>query len=189
MRRRWLIVAVIVLAGCGSDKTQQLAAELAASTTTTTAPTTSTTTTTRPTTTTAKRFVVGDKIVSTKSGSTDVLFSHQVFSYEQPVAPPDRFTNPAAGMEFGVADVEVCAGTEKVSYNPFAWNAQTPDNRRYRTTFQRLRNPTLSSGDIAPGAGCVRGWVTFELPVGQRPTSLVHDYFGSVVTHWFLTAA
>lgn len=100
----------------------------------------------------------------------------RVYSYEQPVAPGRLFT-PKAGMEYGVADVEYCAGTKKASYNVFDWKVQTPDNRQYSPSIG-ARDPSLSSGEIPPGGGCVRGFVTFEAPIGQKPAAVVFSQFG-----------
>ncbi len=137
------------------------------------------TTTTRPAPTTTlpkpKTFKVGDKIDYENGASI------QVFVYEQPVA--GAVFDPEPGNEYAVIDVEVCAGSEEVSYNTFGFVLIAADNRRYDASFG-AREPTLGSGDLPAGSGCVRGWVSFEVPQGQRPTTLLWDYFGWEQSRW-----
>jgi hypothetical protein len=141
--------------------------------TSTTRPTTTTTTTTAPpTTTTTERegFVVGDRIET--SGGDSV----QVFAYEQPVPPPDEFTTPSPGMEWAVIDVEACAGptdddTGLRAVNPFDFELRMPDNTRISADFA-VREPALNHVDLPYANDCARGFVSFQVPAGQRPRAV-----------------
>ena len=163
MRKIIITTAVLVLVSCGTTGQDELkdatttssdsseTTTTAEATTTTTEPPTTTTTTEPPTTTTTTEprpaaYKVGDK-VETESGGTV-----QFFSYQQPVPPPDEFSTPDPGMELALVDVEVCAGTEVAAYNTFGVQAQTADNRRYEQAMATAKEPTLSSGDLQPGA-------------------------------------
>jgi hypothetical protein len=125
-----------------------------------------------------KTYRVGDKATYADGSSI------QVYSYEQPVPSP-RFANPDPGMEFGLSDVEFCAGgIRSLSYNDLGFKAQMPDNRQYEATFPAARDPDLGSGDIPAGGDCKRGFVTLKVPIGQRPTFVVWDYYGSEQARW-----
>jgi hypothetical protein len=138
-------------------------------------------TTTTPATKPAQ-LNVGDK-VTFKSGATVA-----VLSYEQP-APAMKYTKPDDGMEYARIDVEVCAGSAETSYNGFGFELQTADNRRWDNGFGVDTNPDLGSGDLPANGGCVRGFVGFELPAGQRPVSVVFDYPGFEQARWMVPAA
>lgn len=102
----------------------------------------------------------------------------QVFSYEQPVPDPDpEFSLLEPGFEWAVIDVEACAGpTEDDTglrfVNPFDFELQMPDNTRLMSDIP-VKEPALN--DVAlPGAGeCARGFVTYQVPEGQRPVAVV----------------
>ena len=134
-----------------------------------------TTTTTAPR---AKTFAVGDK-VAYQDGS-----SIQLFTYEQPV-PQGRFSSVEPGNELAVIDVEFCAATSgrAFSYNDLGFKAQMADNRQYEATYGG-RDPDLGSGDLPPGAGCKRGFVTLKVPQGQRPAFVLWDYSGTEQARW-----
>lgn len=122
------------------------------------------------TTTTGRVFTVGDRI-ETDRGNFLV-----VHSYDQPVKPDNDFAEPDPGNEFVVIDVEACAGPqeqEMPTANPFDWELQMPDNSR-RTPTVPVREPSLSHTALPPNE-CVRGFVTFESPVGQRAAFVVVD--------------
>lgn len=121
---------------------------------------------------------MGDKI--TYSGGASL----QVYSYDQPVDSADGFSSPVAGSEFGVVDIEVCAGSSAVSYNGLAVAAKGKDNRRYQPAFSEARKPDLRAGDLPAGGGCIRGFVTLEVPAGQRPASIMRDYPGWQMATW-----
>lgn len=163
-----LVIALAILAGAcsgGDDDGPRLADP--------------TTTTTRETTTTAKEttttqpgaFKVGDR-VETARGNFITLHA-----YEQPVAPRE-FMEPDPGQEFAAVDVEFCAvvetgvpDTPAYAVGPFDYELQMADNTR-RTFDIPAKEPPLNSADVAVG-DCLRGWVTYQVPVGERPTRLL----------------
>jgi hypothetical protein len=110
--------------------------------------------------------------------------SVQVLAYEQGVPGASRFVTPDPGNEYAVIDVQVCAGpSAEIPYNVFGFALQMPDNRRY-DPGSTVREPSLGSGTLPAGGGCTRGWVSFEVPVGQRPVFVVWDYSNFVETKW-----
>lgn len=202
--KKLAVVVLLVVAGCGSSKgivAKKVTATTAPTTSSTSAgqpadpvtsapdapvtdaygdtlpsapdlSTDSTTTTTDTTVAPPPKLKVGETV--TFENSTTL----QVFSYQQPVQSSDQYTHPDAGMEYGLADVQFCASpTALISYNSFGFKAQMADNRSYDST-SGVRTPDVGSGDIPAGGGCVRGFVGFALPIGQRPVSIVWDYPG-----------
>jgi Domain of unknown function (DUF4352) len=124
-------------------------------------------------------FAVGDK-ASFTSGATI-----QLYTYREGTAPSNQYTSSDPGMQFAVADVEFCAGsTTNASYNELGFHAQTPDNREYDSTYKANQDPNLSSGDVPAGSGCKRGYVGFQIPVGQHASYIVWDYSGWQLTRW-----
>lgn len=76
-------------------------------------------------------------------------------------------------MQFAAADIEGCAAasaTAGASLNPFDFRLQMPDNTRLSAT-PGWREPSLNATTLVAG-DCVRGWVTFEVPVGQLPATV-----------------
>jgi hypothetical protein len=55
------------------------------------------------------------------------------------------------------------------------------DNSRLQPTYGATDN--LHSDDVAPG-DCIKGEVTFEVPVGQQPTAVLFDYSGVGHGRW-----
>lgn len=180
------VVALAIAAGCATeaDEPPVVAGETRSETTSTTTRRTSTTrrstTTTRTATTeppetttstaTPGRATVGDRI------ETDVGTLVQVHSYEQPVPAPDEFTTPQPGHEWAVIDVEACAGptdddTGLRSVNPFDFELLMPDNTRFGADLP-VREPALNHVDLPYAGDCARGFVSFQVPAGQRPRAI-----------------
>jgi hypothetical protein len=141
--------------------------------------------TTRPQTTTtavkATGFKIGEKVTYNSGVSV------QVFTYEQGVPSSNQFSKPGAGNEFAVLDVEVCSSAStEIAYNTLGFAAQTADNRRYENSFGITRSPALGAGTLPAGSGCKRGWVTVEVPVGQRPVFIVWNYSSLAEAKWTL---
>jgi hypothetical protein len=190
----WIVVGAIVVliavggiiaaaSGGSDDNSPQGSAQRASSNTTipeeTLPPYTS------PTTTVPKdTFAMGEKVLYESGASV------QVYSYEQGVPSDNSFDQPGAGSEYAVIDVEVCAGaTGDAPYNELAFKAQTADNRQYGTQFGSVRDPRLESGTIPTGGGCKRGWVTLEVPIGQRPVNIFFSYGGFAPAKWTVPPA
>jgi hypothetical protein len=100
-----------------------------------------------------------------------------VHAYEQPATGLNQYQNPeTAGDEFSAADVELCAtGGQALSANPFNFELQMPYNARRQPSFGK--EPGLNATNLTAG-DCVRGWVTFEVPAGVRPSYLVYNVPG-----------
>jgi len=77
-----------------------------------------------------------------------------------------------AGYEFADIDVKVCnvGGTDVVA-NPGWWTLQMPDDTQAKWDGGG-RTPDIGSSSVSNGQ-CVRGWVTFEIPAGARPSTII----------------
>ncbi len=130
----------------------------------------------------AKGLVVGDK-AALKNGDTV-----QVYGYEVDVPPLNDFITPDDGKSYSVIDVEGCAAKDSPAgvVNPFYFQLAMPDNTRVETGFGGAKEPDLHAGTQVAG-DCIRGFVTFEVPVGVTPVAVVFDTFGTV-GKWAITA-
>lgn len=140
----------------------------------TTAPPTSSTTTTLATPAEPAPLHIGEKAQTRDGNSVSVL------SWEQPVE--GTAVEPGPGQEYGSAEAEICAGRRgapRVSPESFA--VELTDGTRRGRTYFGPREPALSGGSLAAGE-CVRGWLTFEVPRGQRPAYVV--FKGSSQVRW-----
>lgn len=102
----------------------------------------------------------------------------QVFSYEQPWDSQEGLVL-SEGMEWSLADVEICM---KDATDSFAWNFDgvTSDNRRYEASFS-ASEPALDVFMPVAEDECVRGNVSFQVPIDQRPVRLIEEHSGATV--------
>ena len=121
-------------------------------------------------------------IITTALGNTLT-----VYTLESPVS--DDLFDPEPGRIFVSIDVEGCASAETegaVEINPFQFQIQMPDNTRFDPTFG-VKEPALNSTSLFAN-DCVRGFVTFEIPEGVTPASVVFNSydadFNPVVLRW-----
>lgn len=164
-----LALALVLAAACsksGDDKPRLAEPTTERSTSTTEAAATTTTTEKPPDT-----FKVGDR-VETARGNHITLHA-----YEQPVPAPE-FDSPNPGQEFAAADVEFCADVDTgdpdfPAYNvgPGDWELQMADNTR-RSFDIGVKEPAMNYTDVAKG-DCLRGWVSYQVPAGERPVFLI----------------
>jgi hypothetical protein len=126
--------------------------------------------TTAPTSTTAPN---GALAMGT-AGKTPRGNTITVHSYEQPATGISSYRSPqGAGNEFAAIDVEACATSGQAStVNSFNFKLQMPDNTRRDVTSGK--DPALNFTNLAAN-DCVRGWVTFEVPAGQRAAYVTYD--------------
>ena len=119
-------------------------------------------------------------------GDTSITASDNkltVHSYESPIPPPDDYTKPDPGKAFAAIDVEGCANpdtNESTGLNPYDFTLQMPDNTRLEPDIG-AKEPALNDTTLTPG-DCVRGWVTFQVPQGQKPKFVV--FTGSSIIKW-----
>lgn len=123
----------------------------------------------------SKTYKVRDK-VQTRDGNTV-----QVYAFVPNVTSSNQFTRPKAGTTYSAIDVEGCAGTKPDSFglNPFDFSLAMSDNTRAQPTLP-VKTPALNSESQAAGV-CNRGWVTFEVPDGSTPATVVYGSFGTSV--------
>lgn len=166
--RRVLLVCVLLLGACASDSN---GGPKAAEEATTTAPIRNTTTT-ETSTKLPESFPIGTRVETTRGN----FFT--LHAYEQPVPSRNEFLQPDPGNEFASADVEFCRGAPTdendffTSVGPEGFELQMGDNTR-RSFGVGIREPTLDSTEVPSVGDCVRGWVTYEVPVGIRPKFLI----------------
>jgi hypothetical protein len=92
-----------------------------------------------------------------------------VHAYD-PSVPANGSVVPAEGMRFVAIDVEGCAGKnadENTGIDPLLFYLQI-ERDPYYPVDQVVREPALHKTLLAPGR-CARGWVTFQIPIGQKP--------------------
>ena len=192
LRHGFALLALAVLAtGCsetGGDSSATTAAEKKATTSSqqTAAeapepPTTTTTTTPPPPPTGATVPEAAEFPLGSKATYDDGSSVH-VFGYEQP-AVTGSLLKPPAGKDFASVDVEVCTGTR----------AQTSITSRGLTAYRdaggtypsdlRGKTPSLVLGMMSPGQ-CLRGYVTFLVPTGERASYLVWQETGWEMARW-----
>ena len=141
----------------------------------------STTTTTKALTT----FTIGDRVTSQRGNEVTV------YSYQQPT-PAQEFLEPQPGFEYAVIDVEACALVESEDadgivfvMDPSQYVLEMPDNTRLTTSYigatatPRLESSVMYQGD------CVRGFVDFKVPIGQRPVA-VRDTGAAPPLRWLV---
>ena len=119
-------------------------------------------TTTTATTAPPAGPVVGDRVETSKGNSVTV------FSYDQPTPAPAT-VEPRSGMEFATVDAEFCLGPEDNGYAVRSdyFELLMPDDTQ-RLAVTGVREPALIKTDLEEEGDCVRGYVTFEVPVGER---------------------
>jgi hypothetical protein len=96
-----------------------------------------------------------------------------VYSYEQPATGISQYVTPQTpGSEFSAVDAEVCATATGGLYGqPSDFALQFPDNTERQSSYGK--QPDLSGRQLGAG-DCARGWVTFEVPAGQRPSVVTY---------------
>jgi hypothetical protein len=119
---------------------------------------------------------IGQKATFDNGGSVTV------HSYQQPVFSDNRFSQPKAGKEFAMIDVEGCGGENQSSMNPNYFQGQMGDNTRLQSTSITGLEPQLHHVDLLPD-DCVRGNVGFEVPQGQSPQAIIFQQ-GQQTARW-----
>ena len=108
---------------------------------------------------------VGD---TTETGGSKYV----VNEVRDPVTSTNQFSKPADGMRWIAIDVTQEATKEGDSFNPFYFSVQDDKAFVYQRGGLGGPSPSLSSGTLALGQK-VRGWVTFEIPVGAKIISIM----------------
>lgn len=108
----------------------------------------------------------------------------KLYAYQQPVSAEGTGKDPAdAGEEYAAVDVEACSTVSKQQQvTPFMFMVQLPDRSKATATVT-VKQPAMYSALLAKGE-CVRGWVTFSLPLGTHPTHLLFGALGSPIAKW-----
>lgn len=120
-------------------------------------------------------------LVVGETASTDAGNEITVHSYEY--VPPTDVWQPEPGFEYAAADIEGCASPSlegSAGFNPYDFGLQMPDNTRLQPDIA-VKEPALHDTTLTPG-DCVRGYVTFQVPQGQTPASVI--FTGSSIIKW-----
>jgi hypothetical protein len=100
-----------------------------------------------------------------------------VYSWKQPVA--DKAPKPEQdGMEWGAADVEICAKIDG-AMSRTNWRLTYADHTTIEpssTGYRQFPAPEYpwDERDLTAGQ-CVRGWLTFAVPAGQKPATVQYQ--------------
>jgi hypothetical protein len=135
-------------------------------------------------------FKVGEK-VKTALGNTIT-----VYSYVQPVPPPQNAPPLPRKREYAAADIEFClTGTTSdvfgttvplaaatIPVNSYDFELQMPDNSRVHPTIP-VKDPDLNLTTLSHGE-CVRGWVSWQVRTGVRPRWIIDSYTRPPAIRW-----
>ena len=107
-----------------------------------------------------------------------------VYTYRGSVTSDNRFIQPKAGFNFSSIDVQHCAGPggDRFGLNRFDWELAMPDNTRLRAG-SNVTEPQLASSPLA-GGDCIRGWVSFEVPISGTPSHVVYNSVSTGAAKW-----
>jgi len=109
-----------------------------------------------------------------------------VYQYKQPSVTGGSSPGPA-GYAWGSADVQVCTHsgvTATVTVDWETWALRYADNSIVEATtktddaFPQPLYPVKSHQ--VPAGQCVRGWITFAVPAGTKPTLVEYTPHGYV---------
>lgn len=145
----------------GSTSTSEVPRTLA----TTTISTRQSTTTVTPTT--IRSFPVGEQQIF-RDGTKLTVYAYTESNLSA------RFSQPNAGYHWAAVDFQACAGSNQFSVNRLYLILSMPDNSRIQRDGTTTRAPDLSSADL-PAGECVRGWLTYQVPDGSRPSTIIWD--------------
>lgn len=159
--------AALLLASCVSDPPSREAAVRV------TTSTTAAVTTTAPD---ADALAIGSPF-TTGEGNTV-----QVLTFQQPVR--GDAVEADAGREFAAIEAEVCAGRRSARVTPARFALEMADGSRRARSYFGPKQPELPEAQVV-AKQCVRGWVSFEVPEGERPSYVVFD--GSSLGRWSTT--
>ena len=122
------------------------------------------------------RLVVGDTAIATDDGNTLV-----VRSYESSLSV--KGAKPEPGSEFSAIDVEGCAvtssGRDLMAIGPDAFTLRLQDGTRVKPEVfsdqdAPVKEPALQTMHTG-GATCPQGFVTFQVPRGEKPDLIVFE--------------
>ncbi|GAC1371491.1 MAG: hypothetical protein NVSMB32_15640 [Actinomycetota bacterium] len=94
-----------------------------------------------------------------------------VFGLTNPVTADDPAVLPAAGDQFAVADVQVCAGPKGAAVGDLSvfWSLGLRDGSLVAPRGLRLKAPVLDGSQALTANQCGRGFLGFELLNGATP--------------------
>lgn len=105
-------------------------------------------------------------------GNTEQLGTVTVTLHSLEAVQAGASVQPHNGNGFLAIDVGICSLTDKASISPSSFQLEMPDHTRRAPTVG-IREPILNQTRLP--RDCVRGWVTFEAPVGVSPSFVVYD--------------
>lgn len=106
---------------------------------------------------------------------TDGINRVTVFSLNQAVTPESPDVQADRGNQFDVADVQMCASASGSSLSDsfIFWDLKLADGTEEPWSSQIVKAPDLSDSSTIPPNGCVRGFVSFEVPAGSTPQQVI----------------
>jgi hypothetical protein len=116
----------------------------------------------------------GEPLGTAQSTSDDVTVT--VFAFEKPAVDPEPLdVSPEAGFEVAVVEAEVCAGGQDVTVQPGNFTLLTSESELWPPWDppQAAALPAFPGAGTLPAGSCVKGWITFEVPVAAQVTDVV----------------
>jgi len=100
-----------------------------------------------------------------------------VYAYTQPVTSTDPNVTPAAGRQFAIAAVQVCAGTLGSQDGPKLadFSVVFANGRQVPAISDQVRQPSLGTVHSLAANQCAAGYVPFEIPEGTAPASVQYQ--------------
>lgn len=102
-----------------------------------------------------------------------------VLTFQQPVR--GDAVEADAGREFAAVEAEVCAGRRSARVTPGRFALEMADGTRRSRSYFGPKEPEFPDAQVTANQ-CVQGWVSFEVPEGERPSYVVFD--GSSLGRW-----
>jgi hypothetical protein len=108
------------------------------------------------------------------------------------VAPDAPRPSGQSGYTWGAADIKVCAGTgagtkKGIEVGPDTWalvyddaSLATPSN----VIYSQFPRPEYPFSRVLNWGQCVRGWVTFVVPVSKHPKTVEYQPSTGDVVDW-----
>src|SRR6202521_3802632 len=120
----------------------------------------------RPVTITTSDFATGSGIKTAT-----------VFAVVHPVPALNESDTPGTGKEIAVADIQVCAGPTGSQDGPMAalFNLVFPGGAQVSPSGTAVKQPNLLDIRGMGPRQCTRGYATYEIATGTRPSSVTYQ--------------
>jgi len=128
------------------------------------------------------------KTATVSDGEGPALVTATALAYRQPVAKGAPRPDDQPGYVWGAADVKVCMKIPDQTVSRWTWVLMYADGAVIEpssTGYVHFPNPAYPWDDQPVRVGrCVRGWIVFPVPSGERPASIQYQPDGYEPIEW-----